>query len=137
MSETTMTQNSGKGLRYARWAGKALGYILILSGSYSLGKTGTVGFECFKGLYFIFYGLLLHLPYTHLPERIWKIAFAALAIISAIFVFVMIISVMFSYMAAAERGERLGVPGLEGTLIFLALLQVPVVLFQHKPELID
>ena len=35
------------------------------------------------------------------------------------------------------RGERLGVPGFEGTLIFLALLQVPVVLFQRKPDMLD
>ena len=44
---------------------------------------------------------------------------------------------LFNYMAAADQGERLGVPGFEGTLIFLALLQVPAVLFQRKPDLID
>ena len=49
----------------------------------------------------------------------------------------MVAVVIFDYIAAADRGERLGVPGLEGTLIFLALLQVPVVLFQHKPDLLD
>jgi hypothetical protein len=49
----------------------------------------------------------------------------------------MIASVMFGYMAAAERGERLGVPGFEGTLIFFALMQVPTVLFQRRPDLID
>ena len=49
----------------------------------------------------------------------------------------MIISVMFDYMASAERGERLGVPGLEGTLIFLSLLQPPVILFRQNPDLLD
>jgi len=49
----------------------------------------------------------------------------------------MVVSVMFNYMAAADQGERLGVPGFEGTLIFLSLLQVPAVLFQRKPDLID
>jgi hypothetical protein len=49
----------------------------------------------------------------------------------------MIAVVMFAYMAAADQGERLGVPGFEGTLIFLSLMQVPVVLFQRKPELLD
>lgn len=49
----------------------------------------------------------------------------------------MVAVVMFAYMAAAGRGERLGVPGFERTLVFLALLQVPVVLFQRKPDLLD
>ena len=30
----------------------------------------------------------------------------------------MVAVVIFAYMAAAERGERLGVPGFEGSLIF-------------------
>ena len=34
---------------------------------------------------------------------------------------------------AAERGERLGVPGFQGTLIFLALMQIPSILFRKKP----
>ena len=49
----------------------------------------------------------------------------------------MIISVIFNYIEVAARGERLGVPGFEGTLIFLALLQVPAVLFQYRPDLLD
>ncbi|MGK0309380.1 MAG: hypothetical protein ACJAYS_000196 [Lentimonas sp.] len=53
------------------------------------------------------------------------------------FVFLMIVSVIFDYMAAEANGERLGVPGFEGTLIFLALLQVPAVLFQRRPDLLD
>ena len=53
------------------------------------------------------------------------------------FVFLMIVVVMFSYIAAAERGERLGVPGFEGTLIFLCLLQAPTILFRIHPDLLD
>jgi hypothetical protein len=49
----------------------------------------------------------------------------------------MIASVMFGYMAAADQGERLGVPGFEGTLIFVALMQVPAILFQRRPDLLD
>ena len=49
----------------------------------------------------------------------------------------MVVVVIFAYMASDARGERLGVPGFEGTLIFLALLQVPIVLFQRKPDMLD
>ena len=49
----------------------------------------------------------------------------------------MVVAVMFAYMEHAERGEKLGVPGLEGSLIFIALLQPPLVLFQRKPDLLD
>jgi hypothetical protein len=51
-------------------------------------------------------------------------------------VFVLIVSVIFDYMAAAERDERLGVPGVEGTIIFLGLMQVPVQRFLRNPDLL-
>ena len=60
-----------------------------------------------------------------------------LLLISIGFVFLMIVVVMFSYIASAERGERLGVPGFEGTLIFLCLLQAPTILFRKNPDLLD
>ena len=124
------------GLRYARWAGQALGFVLILMGLFAvLGQKGV--FELFKGSYFIVYGSILLVPFTRFAEKLWKPSFVVLAILSAFFVFVMVAHVMFAYMAAAEIGEKLGVPGLEGTLIFVALMQVPVVLFHRKPDLLD
>ena len=66
-----------------------------------------------------------------------NLGFGLLVGLSALFVFVMVVVVIFAYMASDARGERLGVPGFEGTLIFLALLQVPVVLFQRKPDMLD
>lgn len=125
------------GVRYARWAGHALGSMLICIGAVSLlsGLNGVFG--PFKAGYFIIYGLILNIPFARIPEARWKWAYAVLVLGSAAFVFLMVASVMFSYMEAAERGERLGVPGFEGTLIFIALLQVPAVLFQRKPDLLD
>ncbi len=125
------------GVRYARWAGHALGSILIFVGILSALR-GLEGFyETFKAIYFIVYGSVLNLPYARISEARWKATFALLAFCSVAFVFVMVVSVMFDYMAAADRGERLGVPGLEGSLIFLGLMQVPAVLFQRKPDLLD
>lgn len=125
-----------RGLFYGRIAGCAMAAILSVGGISALLK-GEGVFELFKGSYFIVYALTIILPYTRMTDRAWNRCFILLSGLSALFVFVMVAVVIFAYMAAADRGERLGVPGFEGTLIFLALLQVPVVLFQRKPDLLD
>jgi hypothetical protein len=94
-------------------------------------------FEAFKGVYFITYSIVISLPFTLLSDKSWPWGFGLLVGLSALFVFLMVVVVIFAYMASDARGERLGVPGFEGTLIFLALLQVPVVLFQRKPDMLD
>ncbi len=127
---------SARGLRYARVAGYVMSALLLALGITALIK-GAGAFESFKGAYFILYGLVLSLPYGRISDAAWRIAYGGLVLLSGLFVFVMVAVVMFAYMAAADRGERLGVPGFEGTLIFLALLQVPVVLFQRKPDLLN
>lgn len=127
---------AARSLGYARIAGYVMSALLLLIGLGSLIRLeGT--FEAFKGGYFVLYGIVLSLPYMRMSDRLWRVGFVALVVLSAFFVFVMVAVVMFNYMAAADRGEKLGVPGFEGTLIFLALLQVPVVLFQRKPDLMD
>lgn len=125
------------GVRYARWAGRALGCILICAGIVSAirGIEGT--FNSIKASYFILYGIVLNLPFTRISNARWKWIYGLLVFCSVVFVFVMVVSVMYHYMEAADRGERLGVPGLEGTLIFLALMQVPAVLFHRRPDLLD
>jgi hypothetical protein len=125
------------GVRYARWSGHALGLILICAGVVSAirGLEGT--FDSLQASYFILYGVVLNLPFARISEAHWKWTYGLLVFCSAAFAFLMVVSVLYHYMEAAERGERIGVPGLEGTLIFLALLQVPAVLFQRKPDLID
>jgi hypothetical protein len=125
-----------RSLRYARLAGRVLSVLLLALGVTALIRGAGV-FELFKGAYFVVYGIVLSLPYGRLSDAAWKPLYASLVVLSAVFVFVMVAVVMFAYMAAADRGERLGIPGFEGMLIFLALLQVPVVLFQRKPDLLD
>lgn len=125
-----------RGLRYARIAGHIMSALLLVLGITTLVKWQG-SFEIFKGVYFVAYGIVLSLPYARLSDAAWKPCYILLVVLSALFVFVMVAVVMFAYMAADARGERLGVPGFEGTLIFLALLQVPVVLFQRKPDLLD
>ncbi len=124
------------GLRYGRIAGRAVGVLLLAIGVVEL-LEGAMGFGRFQAAFCIAYGALLNLPFQRFRDRVWKAAFGGLILFSVAFVFIMIASVMFDYMAAAERGQRLGVPGFEGTLIFLSLLQVPVVLFLRRPDLLD
>lgn len=125
-----------RGVRYARIAGRMMALLLLVLGVASILKGGG-GFELFKGTYFVVYGVVLLLPFNRMPEASWRWSYGLLVGLSVCFVFVMIAVVMFAYMAAADRGERLGVPGFEGTLIFFSLMQVPVVLFQRKPDLLD
>ena len=124
------------GLRYGRITGHVLALLLLILGLSALFK-GLGFFETFKGVYFIAYGIVLSLPFSRLSDKSWRWVFGLLVGLSALFVFVMVVVVIFAYMASDARGERLGVPGFEGTLIFLALLQVPVVLFQRKPDMLD
>lgn len=125
------------GVRYARWAGRALGFLLIGLALKNI-LTGTLTtFLVIQSVYFILYGAFLNLPFAKVSDKHWKLTYILMLLISALFVFLMIATVMFAYMAAADRGERLGVPGFEGTLIFLALMQVPAVLFERKPDLLD
>ncbi len=125
------------GVRYARLTGRLLGLLLICMGVLSLVAGFGDSFDCFKAVYFVVYGSLLNLPFKGMAARLWKWSFGLLTASSIAFVFVMIVSVIFDYMAADARGERLGVPGFEGTLIFFALLQVPALLFQRNPDLLD
>lgn len=125
------------GVRYARWSGHALGVILICAAIVSAIRGLEGFFDSFKAGYFIAFGIVLNMPFARISEARWKWAYGLLVFCSVAFVFLMVVAVMFNYMEAADRGERLGVPGLEGTLIFLALMQVPAVLFQRKPDLID
>ena len=124
------------GLRYGRIAGHVLTILLLTLGLSALIK-GSGTFEALKGVYFIAYGIVISLPFARLSDKSWRWGFGLLVGLSALFVFVMVVVVIFAYMASDARGERLGVPGFEGTLIFLALLQVPVVLFQRKPDMLD
>jgi hypothetical protein len=125
------------GVRYARWAGHALGFILICTAIVSVIRGLDGAFSSIKASYFFLYGIVLNLPFIRISDARWKLVYGLLVFSSIAFVFVMVVSVMFSYMAAADRGDRLGVPGLEGSLIFLSLMQIPAVLFQRRPDLID
>tara|TARA_B100001778_G_scaffold322740_1_gene315360 strand:+ start:720 stop:1133 length:414 start_codon:yes stop_codon:yes gene_type:complete len=127
------------GLKFARWGGYLLSLlllILVLGAIKELTEAFTL-LNLVKIIYFLTLSTWINLPYEKLKAATFKFCFAFLCLLSVGFVFLMVVVVMFAYMEAAERGERLGVPGFEGTLIFLALLQVPTQLFRRNPDLLD
>ena len=44
---------------------------------------------------------------------------------------------LFNYIDMISVGRKPGLPAFNGTLIFIALLQVPAVLFERRPELLE
>ena len=91
-----------------------------------------------KNSFFIGYGVLLILPWRKISgARLWKKLFILFSIASIVFPFVLIFQVMFYFMDMAELSQKPAAPAMEGTLIFLGLMQLPTVLFVRKPELLD
>ena len=130
------------GLRLARLSGIGLGAYLIASAPL---RTFTpvappAAAAYLKLAFLITFAVLLLLPWSRIQagsEKSWKRLFAVLAACSAIFVFVLIFETMFDYMDLIATGRKPGLPAFNGTLIFLALMQAPTVLFLRRPELLD
>ncbi len=127
------------GLKYAKWGGyllNALLLILIIGLLFGQDVENNL-FKWIKIAYFSSLIGILQVPFNSMKNKAFRIFFPILCILSVGFVFLMVAEVMFAYIAAAERGERLGVPGFQGSLIFLTLLQVPTILFRRNPDLLD
>ncbi len=136
-----MPRDPIRGLRYSRLAG-------FLAGVLVLGFAGTRAFRemesipaWFVGLAvtgFVIFGLCLLFPYDRLASKgTWRVAFVILCVAAVSFVFLNVIDVLFIYHAIYATGEKPGVPGFRALLIFVGLLQVPTVLFQRHPSMLD
>ncbi|MGF1484258.1 MAG: hypothetical protein ACFBZ8_07835 [Opitutales bacterium] len=130
-----------KGLRYSRWAGILVGVLVL--GFAALRATRQMDGvpNWFLGMAvsgFVLFGLCLLLPYGRIAKRrLWQWAFGGLCLAATAFVFLNIIDVLFLYEAIAAQGEKPGVPGFRALMIFVGLLQVPTVLFQRYPQMLD
>lgn len=130
-----------QGLGYCRAAGIGLGLFFIGWAPLSFirwdgyGPTVLLTFEV---AFFTVYGLLLAMPWNKITaQRTWKIFFGLLVACSASFAFIMVIDTMFQHIMASELNERPPPPAFQGMQIFFGLMQVPVVLFLRRPELLD
>lgn len=139
--DTKRAQNRLKGIRYARAAGIAVGFFMIIWLPFNALRWGG---EAPSGLLlgeFILFGLvaiLLLLPWKRLePTRWWKPLLGLFFFAVAAFAFTMVIDLIFQYILAADQGKKPAPPAFQSLLIFLILMQPPVLIFLRKPELLD
>lgn len=131
-----------QGVRWARMAGVATGVFLLGRGLWlATGQGGVAGAEASPGwmLYgagVAGYGVVLALPWRRLTAAVFRWAFAVLVVGTLAFAFGQIAEAMFGIHALAAVGRKPGLPAFQGTLVFLALMQVPAVLFARHPELL-
>lgn len=149
-------------LTLARALGIGTGIFLLLWGPLSLTRwlgTGPI-WTHFEAVYFLFYGLLLILPYSRArSDKVWKRLMIVLLAASVVFVFVLVFDVLYIanlyvenamhpadaatvtgtslYGNADDHGPPLPMPVLNCALVFLALMQAPVIYFLRHPEQMD
>ena len=151
-----------KELTYARTLGIGVGIFLLGWAHLSLSRWLGVGpaFAHFEAAFFFVYGLFLLFPYSRVRAgRPWRILLGVFAVLSLLFVFVMVFDVLYIANLIVDNslapthpaqpqavyemddetgvGPRLPFPALNCILVFLALLQVPTVLFSRHPDWLD
>lgn len=125
--------------RYVRWlAWIAAAMILV----WCLGKYQAISAYPYPWVlwttwgYCLIYSIWMITPWekTKKPIR-WKFGMIGFLVLSFFFVFLLIGNVMVDASIAGAAGERLGVPGFEGTILFFSLSQIPGMLFKRHPEM--
>ena len=82
------------------------------------------------------YSVWMLLPWVKWSNpNVWKTGMIGFTVLSFFFVFLLIANVMVDASIAGAAGERLGVPGFEGTIMFFSLSQIPAMLFRRHPEM--
>ena len=127
------------GLCYARAFGVGLGLFLLGWGPASWFRwNGALGLGLVQAVFVFCYALLLIIPWERLgPSRVWWVAYAVFGFSSLVFVFYQVFDVLYQLALVQGSGYKSPPPGFQGVLIFLALMQLPTVLFARKPELLD
>ena|GEM_PF-2003122 len=148
-------------LALARALGVGVGIFLLAWGPLSLARWIGVGpfWAYIEAGFDIFFGLLLVLPYGRIRSpQLWRKMTLTLLAASVLFVFVLVFDVLYVanlyvenadpaappaaaetslYVYTDDSGPRLPFPVLNCALVFLALMQAPVVYFSRHPERLD
>lgn len=148
-------------LAMARALGLGAGIFLILWGPLSLSRWlgQGPGWANFEAGYFVFYGILLALPYERVrSNKWWKRLLLLLTAASVVFIFVLVFDVLYIanlyvqnaqpnaapasdmgalYANADDSGPPLPLPVLNCALVFVALMQAPAAYFSRHPEQMD
>lgn len=70
-------------------------------------------------------------------KGLWNRCFGGLVVLSVVFVFARVIGVLFEARVIEAGGGELGLPAWDGTLVFLVLAQIPLILFLRFPDQLD
>jgi len=156
-----MIAHRRKELALARALGVGTGIFLLAWGPLSLVRWRGMGpfWANIEAVFDIGFGLLLVFPYARVKSiRLWRKLAILLTAASVLFIFVLVFDVLYvanlyvenanpsAPPAAAEKslyvytddtGPKLPFPVLNCGLVFLALMQAPVVFFSRHPERMD
>jgi hypothetical protein len=126
-------------LRYARFLGVVVGVFLIAWGIFGLyrwpgwlGEVQCAVMVSLGGFYAIAFTKRPNLQH-HFPK---KTCFF-LCILTLLLAFSQIAEVIELYKIAVASGHRLRIPAPQGILIFISLFQLPVWIFNQKPQWLE
>lgn len=148
-------------LALARALGVGVGVFLLAWGPLSLARWMGVGpfWAKIEAVFDVGFGVLLVFPYARVRSAwLWRRLLALLVVTAVLFVFVLVFDVLYVanlyvenanpaappaaaetslYVYTDDTGPRLPFPVLNCALVFLALMQAPVVYFSRHPERMD
>lgn len=148
-------------LALARALGVGVGIFLLCWGPFSFARWMGVGpfWAKIEGGFDVFFGVLLVFPYARVHSaRLWRRLLGVLVVSSLLFIFVLVFDVLYVanlyvenanpaappaeaekslYVYTDDSGPKLPFPVLNCALVFLALMQAPVVYFSRHPERMD
>ncbi len=128
-------------IKYARMSAYAVAVLLLVWAVNKLLAVDAALYPWVNYLSFFYtmlYAIWMVFPWIKLKSaKQWKVGMIGFLILSFVFVFLLIANIMIDSSVAASEGRRLGVPGLEGTIIFLCLGQIPAILFERYPHLME
>ena len=126
-----------KGLRIARLSGFFLAVGLMIYATVYYHRAHSAASDNTRLVIvsvWVLFSMGCMLPWNKFSRKVWVKIYAIFILVAIAFVFSFVVKILFDYIAADSVGERLSVPGLEGTVIFLGLLQLPAVLFSKNPD---
>ena len=128
------------GVKYARRAGFCLGLLLIAFAVREIFRSiGPSDFwRWLTAILLCGFATIQLTPWNRIHnEKVWKRCYLVFCAITVAFVFLMVIKTITDYRLYYAVHKKMTIPGFQGLLIFLALMQIPAVLFERKPDLLD
>jgi hypothetical protein len=159
----TLVAHRRRELAYARALGVGMGIFLLFWAPLSLARWEGSGpsWAYVEMVFYFIFGLFLVFPFNRVKNvRLWRRLLGVFAVMSVLFIFVLVFDVLYVaklyvevqsppvaddaagqalyvYTEDSAGTAKLPFPALNCALVFLGLMQVPVVLFSRYPEKMD